>query len=130
MTIAVSYIREGREGSTNFVGVATVSENPPQLNLLVTDPVWNDLTETLSGAMILALTLKHSEGEEGKTSILYLKDAEGDRERITNHVFSNGYPSPDMQRFGAQVKTTRVKSGQKPKEKRAGWRWSGNVHGH
>lgn len=127
MTISVKFGSIGKECEAKIVGVATVSENPPQLNLLVTDPVWTELQETLSGSMILALTMEGVEGNGGNESILYLK-GEGGRERITNYVFSKGYPSSDMQRVETQVNTTRLKSDQVRKEKPIKWKWEGSRH--
>jgi len=129
MTISIKFSGNGNECETKFVGVATVSENPPHLNLLVTDPVWTELQETLGGSMILALTMEGAEGTGVNESILYLKDEDG-RERIKSYEFSKGYPSSDTSRVEAQVQTTLLKSEQKRKEKPAEWKWSGNRHGH
>lgn len=128
MTIRLRFNNAGKDYETTFVGVATVSENPPQLNLLVTDPVWNDLTETLSGAMILALTLEHSDGKGENASILYLKDGEGDRERTYSYLFNEGYDSSNMGRVEAQVNTTLVKSDQVRKAMPIKWKWEGSRH--
>ena len=129
MSISISYLSQGIEAKTSFLGVATISENPPLLKLLVTDHMWTALQEVLGGSMIMALTLDSTEGGADDRSILYHKVDE-ERDRIPNYVFRDAYPSSDMSRVEAQVQTTLLKSEQKRKDKPAEWKWSGNRHGH